>query len=52
MTEAMADLRMTQGIEAAAHAWTTAGRDESYLLVGARLAEVEAWLAEHGSSGG
>ncbi len=41
-----ADVRMQRMLAAATAEWSAAGRDPSYLLVGARLAQFEGWAAQ------
>ena len=38
------DLRLQQNVTSAAHDWFEAGRDESFLITGARLDRVDAWM--------
>ena len=48
LDESRDDIRSQQRLARAAGEWLTAGKDESYLLVGARLAQLEGWSAASG----
>jgi hypothetical protein len=48
LDESRADIRQQRLLAAAAHEWQNAGKDRSYLLSGARLAQFEGWAEQTG----